>query len=150
MASAPSTHVAKQVSFGPRPAGSAALAKTQDYILAELKSYGCTTDVDSFSSDTPAGRVAMKNILVKIPGRDARRDSARHTLRHEASAGFCRCRRCRLLHGRHAGTCPSCFARSTAATLCGLLSLTAKRRCARNGRIPTIATGAAKWPRAWQ
>lgn len=60
--------VAKQVSFGPRPAGSPAIAKTQDYILAELKSYGCTTNVDSFSSDTPAGRIAMKNILVKIPG----------------------------------------------------------------------------------
>jgi glutaminyl-peptide cyclotransferase len=61
-------HVAKQVSFGPRPAGSPALAQTQDYLLAELKSYGCTTDVDAFSSDTPAGRIAMKNILVKIPG----------------------------------------------------------------------------------
>jgi len=60
--------VAKQVSFGPRPAGSPAIAQTQQYILAELKSYGCTTDVDSFSSDTPAGRIAMKNILVKIPG----------------------------------------------------------------------------------
>jgi hypothetical protein len=60
--------VAKQVSFGPRPAGSPALAKTQDYLLSELKSYGCTTDIDSFSSDTPAGRIAMKNILVKIPG----------------------------------------------------------------------------------
>jgi len=60
-------HVAKQVSFGPRPAGSAALAQTQDYLLAELKSYGCTADVDAFSSDTPAGRIAMKNILVKIP-----------------------------------------------------------------------------------
>jgi hypothetical protein len=61
-------HVAKQVSFGPRPAGSPALAQTQDYLLAELKSYGCTTDVDAFGSDTPAGRIAMKNILVKIPG----------------------------------------------------------------------------------
>ncbi len=61
-------HVAKQVSFGPRPAGSPAIAQTQEYILAELKSYGCTTDVDAFSSDTPAGRIAMKNILVKIPG----------------------------------------------------------------------------------
>jgi glutaminyl-peptide cyclotransferase len=60
--------VTKQVSFGPRPAGSPAIAKTQDYVLAELKSYGCTADVDSFSSDTPAGRIAMKNILVKIPG----------------------------------------------------------------------------------
>jgi len=61
-------HVAKQVSFGPRPAGSPAIAQTQDYILAEVKSYGCTADVDAFSSDTPAGRIAMKNILVKIPG----------------------------------------------------------------------------------
>src|SRR5579872_1919160 len=61
-------HVAKQVSFGPRPAGSPALAQTQDYLLAELKSYGCTADVDAFTSDTPAGRIAMKNILVKIPG----------------------------------------------------------------------------------
>src|SRR5208282_4180282 len=61
-------HVAKQVSFGPRPAGSPALAQMQDYILSELKSYGCTTEVDAFSSDTPAGRIPMKNILVKIPG----------------------------------------------------------------------------------
>ena len=61
-------HVAKQVSFGPRPAGSPAIAQTQDYLLAELKSYGCTADVDTFSSDTPAGRIPMKNILVKIPG----------------------------------------------------------------------------------
>ncbi len=60
--------VAKQVSFGPRPAGSPALAQTQDYLLAELKSYGCTTEVDAFSSETPAGRIAMKNIVVKIPG----------------------------------------------------------------------------------
>lgn len=60
--------VAKQVSFGPRPSGSAAIAKMQDYFLAELKSYGCTTEVDAFNADTPAGRVPMKNILVKIPG----------------------------------------------------------------------------------
>jgi Zn-dependent M28 family amino/carboxypeptidase len=56
------------VSFGPRPAGSPAIAETQDYILAELKSYGCAADIDAFSSDTPAGRLPMKNILVKIPG----------------------------------------------------------------------------------
>jgi Zn-dependent M28 family amino/carboxypeptidase len=60
--------VAKQVSFGPRPSGSPAIGKTQDHILAELKSYGCSAEVDSFSADTPAGRLPMKNILVKIPG----------------------------------------------------------------------------------
>jgi glutaminyl-peptide cyclotransferase len=61
-------HVAKQVAFGPRPSGSPAIAQLQEYLLNELKSYGCSTDVDSFTSDTPAGRIPMKNILVKIPG----------------------------------------------------------------------------------
>ena len=61
-------HVAKQVSFGPRPSGSQAIVQTQDYIQSELKSYGCTAETDSFSADTPAGRLSMKNILVKIPG----------------------------------------------------------------------------------
>ncbi len=61
-------HVAKQVSFGPRPAGSQAIAQTQDYILSQLSSFGCAVETDAFSSDTPAGRLAMKNIVAKIPG----------------------------------------------------------------------------------
>lgn len=60
--------VEKQVSFGPRPAGSAELAKLQEYMVTELKSYGCAVETDDFSADTPAGRLPMKNILVKIPG----------------------------------------------------------------------------------
>ena len=60
--------VVKQLSYGPRPAGSPALAKLQEYLETELKSYGCTVETDSFSADTPAGRIPMKNILVKIPG----------------------------------------------------------------------------------
>jgi glutaminyl-peptide cyclotransferase len=60
--------VAKQVSFGPRASGSQAILKLQDFLQSELKSYGCTVDVDSFSADTPAGRLPMKNFLVKIPG----------------------------------------------------------------------------------
>jgi len=60
--------VAKQVSFGPRPPGSAALGQLQQYIETELKSYGCAVETDSFSADTPVGRVPMKNILVKVPG----------------------------------------------------------------------------------
>src|SRR6266849_2623899 len=61
-------HVAKQVSFGPHPSGSPAIAKVQDYLLAELKSYGCVVETDAFGADTPVGRLPMKNILVKIPG----------------------------------------------------------------------------------
>lgn len=63
--------VAKQVSFGPRPAGSEPLAKLQDYLVSELKSYGCDVETDSFSADTPAGRLPMKNILLKIPGQSS-------------------------------------------------------------------------------
>jgi hypothetical protein len=61
-------HVAKQVSFGPHPSGSAAIAKVQDYLLTELKGYGCAVETDSFGADTPVGRLPMKNILAKIPG----------------------------------------------------------------------------------
>jgi len=61
-------HVAKMVSFGPRPSGSAALAQTQGYILSQLRSFGCTVETDAFTATTPVGPVAMKNILVKIQG----------------------------------------------------------------------------------
>jgi glutaminyl-peptide cyclotransferase len=61
-------HVAKQVSFGPHPSGSPAIVKVQDYVMSELKSYGCAVETDAFSTDTPDGRIAMKNIVVKIPG----------------------------------------------------------------------------------
>jgi glutaminyl-peptide cyclotransferase len=61
-------HVAKQVSFGPRPAGSQASAQTQEYILSQLTADGCTIETDAFNAQTPDGVVPMKNILVKIPG----------------------------------------------------------------------------------
>lgn len=60
--------VAKQVSFGPRPSGSQAISQLQSYIQSELSSYGCKVDTDDFSADTPVGRLAMKNIVAKIPG----------------------------------------------------------------------------------
>jgi glutaminyl-peptide cyclotransferase len=60
--------VAKQVSFGPRPSGSQAIVQLQDFLQSELKSYDCVVETDNFSADTPAGRLPMKNILVKIPG----------------------------------------------------------------------------------
>ena len=60
--------VVKQVSFGPRPPGSDAIHRLQDYILAQLHGFGCQTDVDDFHASTPKGTVAMKNIVAKIPG----------------------------------------------------------------------------------
>ena len=62
--------VAKQVGFGPHPSGSPAIAKVQDFLQSELKSYGCSVETDSFTADTPVGRLPMKNILVKIAGKE--------------------------------------------------------------------------------
>jgi len=61
--------VAKLVSFGPRPPGSDAIHRTQDYIHSQLTGFGCAVDEDSFNAQTPIGNVAMKNIVAKIPGR---------------------------------------------------------------------------------
>ncbi len=64
--------LSRQVAFGPRPAGSPALARTQDYIKSQLASFGCPVEDDDFTGQTPLGPIHMKNIVVKIPssGRD--------------------------------------------------------------------------------
>jgi glutaminyl-peptide cyclotransferase len=61
-------YVAKIVAFGPRPPDSDGIHHVQDYIHAQLKSFGCPFEDDDFHSSTPIGSVAMKNIIVKIPG----------------------------------------------------------------------------------
>jgi Zn-dependent M28 family amino/carboxypeptidase len=61
-------HVAKLVGFGPRPSGSPALARAQDYIKAQLSACGCAVHQDNFTAETPAGPIAMRNIVVKVPG----------------------------------------------------------------------------------
>lgn len=61
-------HVRKQVEFGPRPAGSPALAQTRAYIVGELKSYGLTVREEPFTADTPVGKVDMVNIVAELPG----------------------------------------------------------------------------------
>src|SRR3954471_24538778 len=45
----------KQVAFGPRPAGSAALASTRKFIESELTSYGLSYREQPFTASTPAG-----------------------------------------------------------------------------------------------
>jgi len=62
----------KAVSFGPRVAGSAAIEKLRSYMLAELKSCGCEVTRDTFTAQTPAGPVLMKNIIAKFPGKSGR------------------------------------------------------------------------------
>ena len=61
-------HVEQLVAIGPHPAGSEGIRRAQEYIMAQLKSFGCPVEEESFHApSTPVGDVAMKNILVKIP-----------------------------------------------------------------------------------
>jgi glutaminyl-peptide cyclotransferase len=61
-------YTAKLVAFGPRPPGSEAIRRTQDYIVGQLKSFGCAVDTDDFHADTPIGSLPMKNIIAQVPG----------------------------------------------------------------------------------
>lgn len=61
-------HVARLVAIGPRSPGTEGIRRAQDYIRAQLHSFGCPVDEDDFHASTPIGRVAMKNFLVRIPG----------------------------------------------------------------------------------
>jgi glutaminyl-peptide cyclotransferase len=61
-------NVRKQVEIGPRPAGSAELAKARDFIVGELKSYGLNVTQDEFTSKTPVGERKMVNIIAELPG----------------------------------------------------------------------------------
>jgi Zn-dependent M28 family amino/carboxypeptidase len=61
-------HVRKQIALGPGPAGSPELARTRDYIVNELKSYGLNVSLDEFRAATPIGERKMANIVAEIPG----------------------------------------------------------------------------------
>ena len=62
-------HVEQLVAIGPHPAGSDGIHRAQDYIVGQLKSFGCPVEEENFhASGTPVGDVPMKNILVKLPG----------------------------------------------------------------------------------
>jgi len=59
----------RAVEFGPRPSGSAAIKQLQAYILEQLKQCKCQVTEDNFTARTPAGDIAMKNIVARFPGK---------------------------------------------------------------------------------
>ena len=59
----------RQVAFGPRPAGSPALAQTRQYIESQLKAIDVPYREQTFDAMTPAGIIRMTNIIGTIPGR---------------------------------------------------------------------------------
>ncbi len=58
-------YVRGQVAFGPRPPGSAALAKCRDWIKGRLESFGYKVEDDAFDAATPRGSVRMHNLIAK-------------------------------------------------------------------------------------
>jgi len=61
-------HLRQVVAFGPRPAGSAALASTRGYIKKQLADIGIQAVEQAFDADTPVGRIHMVNLIARIPG----------------------------------------------------------------------------------
>lgn len=61
-------HIRQLVAFGPRPAGSVALDSTRRYIKDQLAQAGIKAVEQRFGADTPIGRIAMANLVARIPG----------------------------------------------------------------------------------
>jgi glutaminyl-peptide cyclotransferase len=60
------------VGFGPRPAGSPALAEARRWIGAQLKEAGANAGEDSFTASTPIGALPMTDIIAKFPGSESK------------------------------------------------------------------------------
>jgi glutaminyl-peptide cyclotransferase len=60
------------VSYGPRPAGSPALAEARRWIIAQLKQTGAEVEEDSFTASTPVGAIPMTNLIAKFPGEQSK------------------------------------------------------------------------------
>jgi glutaminyl-peptide cyclotransferase len=62
-------HVRKMVEMGPRPAGSAELARTRAYVVGELQSAGLKVATDEWDAQTPVGARRMANVVAELPGK---------------------------------------------------------------------------------
>jgi Zn-dependent M28 family amino/carboxypeptidase len=65
-------HLRQVVSIGPRPSGSPAIEQTRQYIKGQLAASGVAVAEQKWVDDTPAGKIAMVNLIATIPG--ARKD----------------------------------------------------------------------------
>jgi glutaminyl-peptide cyclotransferase len=61
-------HVRHLVEIGARPPASDGIHRAQTYIIGQLKGFGCPVEEHDFHASTELGDVAMKNIVVKLPG----------------------------------------------------------------------------------
>jgi Peptidase family M28 len=65
-------HLTQLVATGPRPSGSPAIEQARKYIKEQLAAVGLTAVEQKWMQDTPAGRLAMSNLVATVPG--ARQD----------------------------------------------------------------------------
>lgn len=66
-------HMRQLVALGPRPAGSAAIEQSRQYIKRQLSAIGVPVVEQAFDAQTPAGRIPMVNLVATIPGQRADR-----------------------------------------------------------------------------
>lgn len=62
-------HLQQLVDIGPRPAGSPGIRQTRDYIKAQMKAIGVGVEEQTFTAETPQGRVQMVNLVARLAGR---------------------------------------------------------------------------------
>ena len=86
-AAAPTNTCGRSSAFGPRPAGSAALEATRQYIKKQLADIGIQAVEQAFDADTPVGRLHMVNLIATHSRRLARPDRLRRPLRHQDLPG---------------------------------------------------------------
>jgi hypothetical protein len=58
--------VEKQISFGPRPAGSQALAQARAHLTSVLQANGWTVEPQAFVAQTPHGALPMTNLVARF------------------------------------------------------------------------------------
>jgi hypothetical protein len=62
-------HVRQLVAFGPRVPGTPGNARAREYIVSQLRGFGCAVEEQPFSASAPSGRVEMANLIAKLPGK---------------------------------------------------------------------------------
>ena len=60
--------VQRLVDFGPRPPGSDAIEKSRDYMDNQLRLSGWQVTRQTFTDDTPRGKVQFVNLIARFPG----------------------------------------------------------------------------------
>ncbi|HMG05603.1 MAG TPA: M28 family peptidase [Chthoniobacterales bacterium] len=64
-------HVQAMVDFGPRPPGTEAIEKTRAYLNQQLELFGWKVTRQTFTDDTPRGKVEFVNLIATSPAKDA-------------------------------------------------------------------------------